>query len=342
MSTLGRAVRRLPTPVLRSAAAVFVLALILGHLSLGRGVDLSALISGTDELSSRIFWELRVPRTAVALLAGAALGCSGLLLQALLRNPLASPEMTAINPAAVLAVLAATAAGWFRPDNVIAMALAALVGGVLGGSLMWWISRGHSPGETAVAGLITALALSGGTTLILTARPTGLAGSLRWLIGGLDGVIDEHVMVLAPAVLLGVTAVIACAVPVELLSVGDSHARTLGVDVDRWRLAGLALATVLAAAAVSVTGPLAFVGFLAPHVTRLLRPGRLAQAVPWAVVVGGAFVLGCDLVAVALSLLIQSTGDGHQTGIPTGAVTCIVGAAALVVAARRVPPGELE
>lgn len=327
--------------VTRVAVPAALVLLLLAHLALGHGATPAALWSG-DEQALRILWELRVPRTATAVFAGAALGLSGLLLQALLRNPLASPEMTAVNPAAVLAALTASGLGLIEATDVRAVTTAALVGGLAGGSLMWWAARDRSPSESAVLGLLAALALTGGTTLVLTARPTGLAGALRWLIGSLDGAVLDSLVLLVPVVLVAAALLAVCAVPLEILAVGERHAQAVGVAPRAWRLAGLGMATVLAAVAVAVTGPLAFVGFLAPHLARGLRPGRMILLVPLVALLGAGFVVACDALAVAFGLLLRSSGAGQQVGLPTGALSCVLGAPALIRAARHVPPGELE
>lgn len=310
------------------------------HLSLGRGVDWPGVLSGTDPLSAQIVRELRLPRLAAATAAGAALATSGLVLQRLLRNPLASPELTAVNPAAVCALLAAMALGVADPAAPLGATAVAFCGGLLGGAIMWFAARGRPADEVAVVGVLSAMALTGVTTLVLSAKAMGLAGVLRWLIGSLDALVAEHLTVLLPGVLVGLIGVRLVAPGVDVVAVGDRHAFGLGIAADRWRAAALVVASWLAACAVAVVGPLAFVGFLAPHLYAGYTGGRpVSRSVGPVALLGAGFVVASDAAAMALSLLIQTTGSGHQVGVPTGAVTCVVGAIALARLASRAPTG---
>ena len=140
-----------------AAAALIVPA---AHLALGRGVDWSALLAGTDAVSWRVLTELRLPRLVVALFAGTALGLAGLALQSVLRNPLAAPELTAVNPSAVLGYLIASGTGLIDGGSVFSSVLSATVGGLLGGGLLWLVARRRTSEQTAVLGLLSALALT--------------------------------------------------------------------------------------------------------------------------------------------------------------------------------------
>lgn len=282
-----------------AAAALIVPA---AHLALGRGVDWSELLAGTDTVSWRVLTELRLPRLVVALFAGTALGLAGLALQSVLRNPLAAPELTAVNPSAVLGYLIASGTGLID-----------------GGSVF--------------SSVLSALALTGVVTILIAARPTGVGGALRWLIGSVEARVAEHVPMIAIPVLAGFAALVLVADRLEILAVSDSHAHCLGVSPGFWRGVGIGIAVLLASAAVATVGPLAFVGFVAPHVVRLVFGGRLRRQVVLVAVCGGLFVAASDLIAKAVSLAIQLTGDGQQVGVPVGAVTCLIGAAALVAVA---------
>jgi iron complex transport system permease protein len=317
-------------------ALLVVTGLAVVHLSLGRGVDWVALFRHGDALSWQILLQLRLPRLIAALASGAALAVSGLVLQRLLRNPLASPELTAVNPTAVFALLAMTSTGLISITDPVATAGVAFLGGLTGGLIMWLVSQGRSAQEAAVVGVLAAMAFTGVTTIILSAKSMGLAGVLRWLIGSLDGIVSDNLGVLVPAVLVGVLAVHLVAPILDIVAVSDRHAINVGLVPDQWRAIGLLFASWLGAAAVAVVGPLAFVGFLAPHLHTGITRGRpLRSSVLGVAVLGGAFVVGSDVLAMAASMAIQSGSSGHQVGVPTGAVTSLIGAAALVHLAGR-------
>lgn len=313
-----------------AAAALIV---PVAHLALGRGVDWSELLAGTDTVSWRVLTELRLPRLVVALFAGTALGLAGLALQSVLRNPLAAPELTAVNPSAVLGYLIASGTGLIDGGSVFSSVLSATVGGLLGGGLLWLVAHRRTSEQTAVLGLLSALALTGVVTILIAARPTGVGGALRWLIGSVEARVAEHVPMIAIPVLAGFAALVLVADRLEILAVSDSHAHCLGISPGFWRGVGIGIAVLLASAAVATVGPLAFVGFVSPHVVRLVFGGRLRRQVVLVAVCGGLFVAASDLIAKAVSLAIQLTGDGQQVGVPVGAVTCLIGAAALVAVA---------
>ena len=138
---------------------------------------------------------------------------------------------------------------------------------------------------------------------------------------------------IAIPVFAGFAALVLVADRLEILAVSDSHAHCLGISPGFWRGVGIGIAVLLASAAVATVGPLAFVGFVAPHVVRLVFGGRLRRQVVLVAVCGGLFVAASDLIAKTVSLAIQLTGDGQQVGVPVGAVTCLIGAAALVAVA---------
>lgn len=314
---------------------------VIGHLSLGRGVEWAALTQG-DPFAWKVMWELRLPRVLAGLGAGACLGVSGVLIQRILRNPLASPELTAVNPAAVLAILLGLAFGWVDSAHLLEMSLAAFVGGLLGGAVMWLAARGRGPAEMAIIGVLASMALGGATMIAVSSQALGLAGVLRWLIGGLDAIVGSGLVVLLPSALAGVLVAWLAANPIDIVAAGDRHGHSTGVPPDLWRGVALLIATWLAAAAVAVTGPLAFVGFMAPHLhTHWCGGGPLRGVLARVAVLGALFVVVCDAASIALSLLIQSTGSGQQVGVPTGAVTCVLGAVALGRLVSRPEEGAL-
>ncbi|MER7332716.1 MULTISPECIES: iron chelate uptake ABC transporter family permease subunit [unclassified Micromonospora] len=303
----------------------------VAELAVGRGVDWPHL----DALEQRIVLELRLPRLATALLAGAGLGAAGLLLQTVLRNPLAAPELTGVNPGAVLGVLAAVQLGLVPADSAVGGLVAALAGGAFGGALMWLLARRGSPAEVAAYGLLGSAALAGVTTLLLAYQPARFGNAMRWLVGAVDGRVWAHVQTAWPWLVGALLLAWLCSAALGVLAAGDGHAAALGVPPRPARAVGLTLAVALAAGAVALAGALAFVGLVVPHVARAMCGADLRRALPAVALLGATAVAGADALAQVLTVVVQSGSAGQRLGVPAGAVTALLGAVALVVVARR-------
>lgn len=303
----------------------------VAEVLVGRGVHWPDL----DPVEQRIVVELRLPRLATALLAGAGLGAAGLLLQTVLRNPLAAPELTGVNPGAVLGVLGGMQLGLVPADSAVGALVAALLGGAAGGILMAAVVRGRQPAEVAAYGLLGSAALAGVTTLLLAYQPSRFGNALRWLVGSVDGRVWAHVRTAWPWLLTALLLAWLCSAVLGVVAAGDGHAAALGVPPGVVRAAGVALAVALAAGAVALAGALAFVGLVVPHLARALCGADLRLALPGAALVGAIGVAGADAVAQVVTLLVQDGPVAHRLGVPAGVVTALVGAAVLAVVARR-------
>jgi iron complex transport system permease protein len=322
------------------AAGVFLVACAAALVGTAVGpLEALAVVSGTaDPLTAAIVGDVRLPRVLVGLAAGACLGLAGTVLQAVLRNPLASPEVTGVGSGAVLGAVAATLVGGAvaTPAGVLGVALA---GGVLGGGLLWLLAAraGADPLRLAVLGVLVSAVLGGGTLVLLTARPQ-LAGSMaRWLVGSLAGRSWEHWAALWPPLLGCAVAGMLIAPVLGLLAVDDDHARGLGLAVAGWRSAALLVAVLATASAVASVGALAFVGLLAPHAARALVGADHRVLLPAAAVAGAGVVGAADAVAQLLTQLVigLALDTGRQIGVPAGAVTAVAGAVVLIGIVRR-------
>jgi iron complex transport system permease protein len=316
-----------------------VLALTLVHLTQGTSEvgarDLLGLLAGyRDEDVTAILLGSRLPRLAAAILVGLALGVAGAALQSLARNPLASPDTLAVNAGAHFAVVVAAAFGLSLP--VLPAGGLAFLGGLGAAALVLALSAGGAGGPTRLilAGSATALALSSFTMLLLLLFEQETTGLFAWGSGSLTQSDLDAVQQTAPVVLIGMVALLALAHRLDLLALGEDTASVLGLDVRRVQLLVVVLAVLLTAAAVTVAGPVGFVGLCAPVVVRLL--GRAVPALlrhrallPLAGLVGVLVMLASD---VLLRLLL---GGEAAVMVPTGVVTTVVGAAVLVWLARR-------
>lgn len=299
------------------------------RLVLGQGADADALVV----ISSR--W----PRLAAALAVGLALGAGGCILQGLARNPLASPDTLAINSGAHLALVLAAV----FPIAIPALGGVGIAfgGGLAAAALLFGLTRGAgSPLRLVLAGTVLALALYSVTAslMLVNAQLQATRGLFAWGAGslnqrGLDGVLQ-----IAPVIAVGLVVGLLLARNLDLLALGEDVARGLGVRVGANRLTLAAAAVLLSAAAVTIAGPLGFVGLCAPALVALAAAQvpplqRHAWRIPVSAGVGVLVVLGSD---VGLRLLF---GPLEGVEVPTGVVTTVVGGLFLAFAAHRLSPG---
>ncbi|GAA2657115.1 FecCD family ABC transporter permease [Nonomuraea recticatena] len=280
----------------------------------------------TGALNQRILWELGVPRLLTALLAGAALGVAGYVLQAVLRNPMAAPEFTGVNPGAVLGVLAALTLGVVPADSAVGALLAAVVGGALGGAAF---ASMRDTANLVVYGLLGSALLAGFTTMLLAYQPGRFGNALRWLIGSVEGRVWEHLSVAWWWIAGWIALAWLSSAVLAVLSPGDDHAASLGLPPVAGRAVALTVAIALTAGAASLAGAIAFVGLVVPHAVRRLRGGVLTAAL-----LGGLTLAGADALAQFAGRALAGT---QRLGVPTGVVTALAGAAVLVYIARKEP-----
>ncbi|MFH8435581.1 FecCD family ABC transporter permease [Streptomyces sp. NPDC018007] len=276
---------------------------------------------GADGPAGLVVTELRLPRLVSALVAGACLGAAGLVLQEALRNPLAVPEMLGVSSGAALGVAAPLVLALAVPLGL--QPFLALAGAALGGLLTLVAAGfGRSPSAVLLTGAAVAAALQA-TLLVLMVMADQLDLQLiyRYLLGSLSARTWDDVTGLLPWLAVAVPALVLCAPVLGVLRLGDDDARALGVRVERARVAALGIAVVLIAPVVAVCGPVAWVGFLAPHLARRLRPD--AGAAGWLArsAACGAVVVLCADQPARLALAPVETPVGAWTalvGVPVG------------------------
>lgn len=307
-------------------AASGVAALSLGTPTIAP-TRLIGVLSGPDEVAALVLRELRIPRLVLGLIAGAALGVAGLVLQEALRNPLAAPDLVGVSSGAVLAVgivvVAQIPVGY---GTLPAIALA----GALGGGLLTLAAarRARSPAAVLLIGAAVSAALQAAFFAAFA-----LGGQLqaqllfRFLLGSLSGVMVDDVLAAAPWLVLSVPAAVLAAPVLAVLRLGDEAAGALGVRVERARAVALAIAVVLVGPIVAVCGPVAWVGLLAPHLARRLRPADDALSwLPLSALCGALVVVIADLVARLALAPIET---------PLGAWTAMAGVVGGLALARR-------
>ncbi|MBW7895299.1 MAG: iron ABC transporter permease, partial [Opitutaceae bacterium] len=286
----------MPALVLVLLALSFV-SLTSGELKLG-AAQLWAGLRGQDELASTVIWQLRLPRLITGMLVGAALASAGLVMQAYFRNSLASPDLLGVSAGAAAGAVSAIVFGWTL-FALWVLPLAAVVGAVLATMAVLVLARRGASSERLLLAGIALNALLGAVTSYQLSHGVALwernAQLLFWLLGGLEDRSWLHVAAALPIV-IAAALLWPLGRPMDLLSLGETEAQSLGVPVRSLRRRLLALATVLAATATAVAGVVGFVGLVVPHCLRLLVGPEHRRLVPLSIMGGAAFVLACDLV----------------------------------------------
>ncbi|ASW57758.1 iron ABC transporter permease [Plantactinospora sp. KBS50] len=325
-------------------AVVFVVAVALllvvaaVHLTQGTSsvgaVDLLRLLTGGQDETARVLVASRLPRLLTGLAVGLALGFAGAALQSMARNPLASPDTLAVNAGAHLAIVAAAAFGLTLP--ALPAGGLAFCGGLAAAGLVLALSAGGQAATTRLilAGSATAMALASLTMMLLLLFEQATIGLFAWGNGSLVQADLVAFTQLAPVIGLGALLLVALGHRLDILALGDDTASVLGLDVRRTRRTVIVLSVLLSAAAVTLAGPIGFVGLCAPVLVRLLGravPGmhRHRVLLPLSGIVGVIIVLGSDVLLRAVL--------GGQAGVevPTGVVTTLFGAVFMVWLARR-------
>ena len=303
MARLDRALRGpfVPAVSLACLAAAVLLALVLGASSVGAG-DVLALVTGGDlsPVARNILVNMRVPRVAAGLLAGASLAVSGAVIQAVLDNPLASPNVIGVNAgagAAVLGVAAIPALG--AASHAWTLPLAAFAGALVAATVVFAISAraGVSRLTVVLAGVAINAVCGAAQNAILSMAPKAYLGSSSFLVGGFSGVLLADLAVPAALSLIGFLVALVLAPSLHVLSLGADSAHALGVPVTAVRIAGLAAGALLAASAVSFGGLIGFVGLVVPHIVRRVFGADVRRLVPLCAVWGATFTVACDTFA---------------------------------------------
>ncbi|GIG66030.1 iron ABC transporter permease [Phytomonospora endophytica] len=315
--------------LLWGAAALLALAgVAVVHLNQG----------AAGELTEAVLLGARLPRLLAGLVVGVALGVAGVLVQGVTRNPLASSDTLGVNAGAYLGVVVATVAVPVLPGlALLSGGLAAFVGGVAAMALVWTLtSRGpRTPGRVLLAGTAVSFA-AGSIAALLLLLNEPLAGQLFfWGNGTLVQNSMTRPTVIGVIVVLAVAAAFALARPLDLLRLGDDAAEAMGVPVGRIRLAALGLAVLCAAAAVTVAGPISFVGLLAPIAVRRLGLRPHVWLIPFAGITGAALLLAADVAARLIAP--PSAGAGE---LPVGILAALLGGPVFILLARKIVTGD--
>lgn len=310
--------------------AVAVLAsLALGARSIDPAEVLAALGDPDPALADHtVVRSLRVPRTLIGLLAGAAFAVAGALMQSLTRNPLADPGLLGVNAGASLAVvLAVTLVGVATPAGYVWFALA---GAALAAGLVHLIGsarrQGGAPTALALAGAAMTAGLTSLITVVVVRDQEAFAAYRFWVVGSLSSRGADALVALAPFLAAGVLAAVASTRALDLLALGDDVARGLGQRVRVGRSVVLAAVVLLAGSATALAGPVVFVGLVVPHLVRRAAGGSHAWLVALTAPTGAVLLLVADV----LGRLVARPGE-----LEAGLVVAFLGAPAMIALVQR-------
>ena len=301
--------------------------------------ELFSAVTGTlspaeDGPSARdILLGSRLPRVGAGILVGITLGVAGALFQSLARNPLASPDTLAVTGGAYFAVTVVTAFGIAIP--IWASGGVAFLGGLLAAALVLGLAGGAGASTTrlVLAGTAMAMALQAGTSTLLILFAEETTSLFSWGSGTLNQLDGSAALRSIPVIAVIAGAAILLSRRLDLLGLGDDAASVLGVPVRSTRALGILLAVMLTATAVTLAGPIGFVGLCAPVIARLL-----ARIIPGlgrhAVLFPAAGLIGAIVVIVADALLRAIVGATEAITLPSGVTTTVLGAIVLVLLAR--------
>lgn len=302
------------------AAAVLaaaVLSLCAGTVPISPAEVFRSLTGGTPETTAaRIVCYVRLPRTCGSLLAGASLAVSGAIIQSVLANPLAAPNIIGVNSGAGFAVALSCA---IMPEALVFLPFTAFLGALAGVLLVLAIGErtGASRLTLILAGVAVSSLFSAGVDAVITFVPDALNGYSDFRIGGFSSVSMAKLTPAAAVILAGILLALLLAPLMDVLALGAETAHSLGLPVRPVRLALLAVAAALAGAAVSFSGLLGFVGLVVPHITRRMVGANGLPLVTLSALGGAAFVTVCDLIARTVAAPFE---------LPVGIVLAFIGA----------------
>lgn len=311
--------------VLLGAAAC---SLCVGKYPISLG-EIGVLLTGgpVKELTRRVFFTLRLPRTVMAILSGAGLGLAGTVYQIIFKNPLASPDIIGISSGANLgaAVAIVTLSG-----TMASVAAGAFAGGLLAVALVMLLvrtTRSNSTSTYVLAGIILSAAAKAFIMLLkyYADSESQLAAIEYWTMGSLSAVTADKVLAVLPFWLTGFAGLLLLRRQVGLLSLNEEECRALGVRLGLVRRLVLALSTLLVASVICVTGLISFAGLIAPHIARMILRRQNARTMVLSALVGGAVLLIADILARTL----------YASELPISILTTVIGVPVLVACMCR-------
>ncbi len=278
--------------------------------------------------------ELRLPRTLVGVLVGAALGMAGALMQAITRNPLADPGLLGVNAGASLAVVIGISV--FGMGSLSAYVWLAFVGAMLTSVVVYALGSmgrgGATPVRLALAGAALSALLGALTSAVVLLDQATLDQFRFWVVGSLAGRDQDVLVQVLPFIVVGLVVGLGCARPLNALGLGEDTARALGTRVGWTRAATALSVTLLCGAATAACGPIGFIGLVVPLAARAVVGPDQRWLLPYSAVIGPIVLLVCDVVGRVIA---------RPSEVQVGIMTAAIGGPAFVLLVRRVRMAQL-
>jgi len=304
------------------AVAAVLLAPLVGATAIDfrRAFDFS--IPFADNVDAQIFFVARLPRTLAGACVGGLFAASGVVFQGLLRNPLATPFTLGVSTGAALGAVLAITFNWSLGFiGISAVPVAAFVGSLVAVAIVYALAQARHRGLSTTVLLLAGVTMNAFFSAMILfvqyfASFADTYRTLRWLMGDLDVSSYEPLLAALPTATVAFVVFAWLARPLNLLSLGPDSAESRGLDVARAQRAAFLSASLATGAAVSIGGPIGFVGIIIPHLVRLMVGPDHRLVLPAATLFGAAFLVGCDLIARTILAPVE---------LPVGIITALLG-----------------
>jgi len=328
-------IKNVPIMAIMSITLVilFIISFLIGRYSISPYEVIMALFTGffhiQTNLSPAIYtvvWDIRMPRIAAAMVVGAALSISGASFQGIFRNPLVSPDILGVSAGAGFGAALAILIG----SSPLIIQIMAFLTGLTAVSLTYFLSksfRGDATLMMVLGGIAIGALFAAFTSCIkYVADPySKLPEIVFWLMGSLATVNAQSVSMIIIPILIGFSVLLMVRWRINVLSMGDEEARSLGVDTEKLRIVVILCCTLLTAAAVSISGIIGWVGLVIPHIARIFVGPDHKKLLPFSIILGAAFLLSVDDICRTVTAV----------EIPLGIVTAMIGAPFFIYLLQR-------
>lgn len=287
----------------------------IGSVNLTLREVINAFRSDEETVARTIVYRMRLPRNILAAIVGANLAVSGILLQSVMKNPLADPGITGVSTgASVVAIFIILVA----PQWLTFLPLFAFIGGAIACALVFLLAwkNGIQPIRIVLAGVAVNSILGGFISLLSILHSDRIQSALFWLNGSLAATTWDNVHLILPYSVVGLVAALFLIRNANVLQLGDESAKNLGFNVNRTRVIISAVAVFLAGVTTSIVGVIGFIGLIVPHVARLLMGSDHKYTIPFSIILGAIVLLTADTLARTIGGAIE---------IPVGVITSIIG-----------------
>lgn len=309
---------------------VIWLSISIGTLNISLYTIIEAFVNyNPEDYSHIVIINMRIPRTIIGLIVGVSLSISGVAIQGVTRNPLSDPSILGVNAGAAFGiVLALTFLNitspaiyiWFSLIGAfLSLFLVLIISGLGGGNNL-------SPGKLVLSGVVVSSLLNAWISGVLILNQEALDQLRFWLIGSISGRDIENVKLVAPFIIIGLVGIIVLSPHLNILTMGGDKAKSLGMNVKLYRLLLMIFVVLLSSAAVTIAGPIGFIGLAVPHTVRTLVGNDYKKIILFSFLWGPIFLLSSDIIGRVIVM---------PSEIQTGIITAFIGAPFLIFVARK-------